>query len=107
MALQEFTCTGEGSADFGDYLNVEHVGFDIVTPGPLTEYRSNTNPKRVMHVGWIALGQLFGDGPDKSVNWFKYVEFERENVTFDVLKLMHHLIWHVEAGTTLHVAVFY
>lgn len=107
MPVIEQLCTGDGALDFGAYLGITSVSFDITVPGFSVQYRGDGNPRRVMHVGYVGLGYEFAGGPDLSMSWFKYVEFEREGPPLPGIVTAHHLIWHIETDNEVHVAVFY
>src|SRR6266576_4038806 len=107
MTSIEQTCTGDGALDLTAYRDVYGVSFDITVVGASVQYRSDGDPRRVMHVGWISLGYEFGDGPQLSIVWSKYVEWEREGPILPAIVTCHHLIWHIETDNELHVALFY
>jgi hypothetical protein len=77
------TAVGEGEFLLGTFAPVEEVHIIITVPGFSVQYRSATQPRRVMHAGYVAMGHNFNGGPSSPANpstvtWHKYVEFEDE-----------------------------
>lgn len=107
------TATGDGEQLFGGFFQVEEVHV-IITVAGRAEYLSLTQPRKVMHVGWVGLGHNFAGGASSSgnpstVTAWKFVEFEDEwwVPRWPANWYFERMFWHLDSSVTVTLEASY
>jgi hypothetical protein len=105
MPADSFTITGQGTHMLtGGFQLVLSVEGYVSMIGPSARILSSTTPKRLLRVGWVALGFDAGLPAIAGVGWSDYFSWEYQawsfpGVTYD------RLIWSIDAGSSVDVIV--
>jgi hypothetical protein len=106
MGAYSASLTGDGAHDFGASIAVTGLAAKLTVAGAGVTYQSATQPKRIMHAGWIGFAWVDAvTPPDRDMIQFKYLEFERENWSNLPLPSCRWLVWHCSPGSTILVGV--
>jgi len=77
----------------------------LLSPGR-TEFLNTDDPAKLLHAGYYGLGWDAPGSGTTTVNWFKYLDFEREVIAFAALTAYgDYLVWHMEGGATIEVGL--
>jgi hypothetical protein len=96
---------GDGVADLGASIVPNFILAELTTIGPNVQLIGNNNPKRLMHAGWYALGAPSGVAGENMVNFWRYLEHVHESRGVQLTGNCDRLIYHVEVGCVMHIAV--
>ena len=106
MAADVFDATGEGVWTLAASRSCFAIDAELIVPGGRVQFTSETDPRRVMHAGWYAIGEFWG-ATTHGVTWWRFMEHERETTFFDTPKGVHTVIYRVEPGCTIEITVNY
>lgn len=112
-SLGVITATGDGEQLFGGYFPVEEVHMIIVTPGRI-DFMGVTQPRRIMHGGYVALGHNFAGGASSPTNpstvtaWH-YFQFEDEwwIPRWPANWYFERMFWQIPPGVTVTLEASY
>jgi hypothetical protein len=71
-----YDVTGEGSVTLAGVIQVQGLEGKLTVAGPLTQFRSATYPRRIMHAGWYNVYISSGAFGTPAVTFARYIEWQ-------------------------------
>jgi hypothetical protein len=100
VAQESFTVTGEGIALLSAGRTVTTAFHGITVLGSRPQILSVGPPRRVMQAGWWAICVAAGVPANRTVLWWKYIEFELESYKVALNGNADCIMYRLNAGVT-------